>query len=452
MLVFILPGLYPHLSENTATSIKRVFSDALPVIIPSEEVTASILNETLAREIGPWFMTLHAGDSVQPHAKVEIERWLATYNDRSAGYTINPVSNTDQPAAAKNRLIPSLRFPRGPLLWRTKIVMNGETPGYKTREQLPFQKYVLIDKQYELSTRYEWTEVDSKGILYHQRTAPAWMKESEEWLALLPLIQAAAQGPSQPPRVGCSPLVTIALCTYNDGVYLPWAVRSVLAQTCGTWELVILDDGSTDAETADYLMKLPRDSRIKLVRQEDNTGKSRALNRILHMAKAPWLLELDADDWLAPDALELLLREAGRVQNAAVIYGNHAEWLERANKQLVYQGVKAAHSPLSSQMLLNDAPAVAPRMFNVSVIKQQNGWDHKTLYEGRLYEDIGLLFKLSKTSKLHHVPETLYHRRLRMSSMTHRYPHRYLAWKNSIIDKLNHSESTNESERQNAHE
>lgn len=139
------------------------------------------------------------------------------------------------------------------------------------------------------------------------------------------------------------------------------------------------------------------------------------------------------------------------MQNAAVIYGDHMEWLERSNKELVYQGVKAAPFPLSSLLLLNDAPAVAPRMFNVSIIKQQKGWDHNTLYEGRLYEDIGLLFKLSKTRKLHHVPEALYHRRLRKASMTHRYPHRYPAWKSSLIDKLNESELANHSEGQNAH-
>ncbi|MGG4106112.1 glycosyltransferase family 2 protein [Paenibacillus lautus] len=233
------------------------------------------------------------------------------------------------------------------------------------------------------------------------------MKETEEWQAVLPLLQAGSQEQSQPPVVSCPPLVTIALCTYNDGSYLPWAVRSVLAQTFGGWELVILDDGSTDAETAHYLMRVPQDNRIKLIRQENNTGKSRALNRILNLAKAPWLLELDADDWLAPDALEILMREAGGQQNTAVVYANHMEWLERANKQLVYQGVKVAPSSLSPYVLLQNAPAVAPRMFNVSILKQVDGWDHHTLFEGRLYEDIGQLMKLSNTHKLYHVPEAL---------------------------------------------
>lgn len=434
MLVFILPGLYPHLSENTASTVQRVFSYAQPIEIPSEEEAAAIMNETLAREMGPWFMTLYAGDSLQPHAEKEIERWVETYNDRSAGYIMNPVSNTDPPAAAKHRLIPSFRFPRGPLLWRTKIVMSGETPGFKTREQLPFQKYVLIDKQYELSTRYEWTEVDSDGVLYPQRAAPAWMKESEEWNALSPLLHAAASVQYIDERQH-SPIVTIALCTYNDGEYLPWAIRSVLSQTVTAWELIIVDDHSND-NTSSILAKLPVDSRIIKVRQEQNLGKAHALNRALQMARGSWFLELDADDWMSPDCLEVLLHEACREQNVGVFYANHVEWLERMNKQLLYQGIRTGPSHFSSRRLLAEAVAVAPRMFNVSVLKQIGGWNTLVLFEGRLYEDIEMLSKVSCFHPVHHVPQPLYHRRLRSSSMTHRHLNYYEKWKNSMSDIL----------------
>ncbi|MCI1776810.1 MAG: glycosyltransferase family 2 protein [Paenibacillus lautus] len=454
MLVFILPGLYPHLSENTATSVKRTLIYAFTIVIPSEEETGAIMNDALAQTNDPWFMTLFAGDALLPQARIEMERWLTRSSDRSAGYMINQGAITNGTSAAKNRRASSSPMPRGPVLWRTKYVMDGQnsqTSGFAAKDQLPFQKYVLIDKQLQLSTRYEWTEVDSEGILYDQRAAPAWMKQTEEWESLFPLLQAGAQA-SQAPIAVRPPLVTIGLCTYNDGAYLPWAVRSVLAQTSADWELIIYDDGSTDEDTANYRRNLPPDSRIKLVRQEANTGKWRALNQILNMAAAPWLLELDADDWLAPRALEFLLRGAEEEQQAAVIYANHVEWLERTNQQLVLQGVKAAPSSLSPGVLLNDASAVAPRMFNVSMLKQLRGWDHQAFYDGKLYEDIGQLMKLSSTHKLHHVPEALYHRRLRRSSMTHRHPGHYMLWKNSLLGKTHALENGHQSKGQNTHE
>lgn len=435
MLVFILPGLNPHLSENTAASVQRVFSYAKTIVIPKEEEAAAIMNETLSLEIDPWFMTLYAGDSVQPHANKEIERWLSTCSDRSAGCIMNPVSITGQPALSIHSHLPSSPFPRGPLLWHTEMVMNGQIPGFTTKEQLPFQKYVLIDKQIQLSTRFEWTEVDSDGILYHQRTAPAWMREAEEWNAISPLLHASTRVQYIDERKN-SPIVTIALCTYNDGEYLPWAIRSVLSQTITAWELIIVDDGSSD-DTSSILARLPVDSRINTVRQNQNLGKAHALNRALQMARGSWFLELDADDWMSPDCLEVLLHEACKEQNVGVFYANHVEWLERMNKQLLYQGIRTGPSHFSSRQLLAEAVAVAPRMFNVSILKQVGGWNTMVPFEGRLYEDIEMLSKVSCFHPVHHVPQPLYHRRLRSSSMTHRHLNYYEKWKNAMSDILN---------------
>ncbi|MDH6674859.1 hypothetical protein M2277_005558 [Paenibacillus sp. LBL] len=440
MLVFILPGTHSQLSESTLSSVQRVFPDARPIVIPSEERAAWVMNEALSVEMFPWFMTLYAGDDVQPHAKIDLERWLRTTSDQLAGFILNPVHTLGQPHVSSSRAASPPRIPRGPLIWRTQAVMNGHQKGFATKDQLPFQKYVLIDKQLQLSGQYEWSEIDCQAILCHHRRAPAWMKEAEEWLAVSPLLLAAAHTHSQRAEAVSPPLVTIALCTYNDSEYLTWAVRSVLVQSCKDWELVILDDGSTSEETEACLQHLPKDSRITIVRQQKNRGKAHALNRILHLSHARWLLELDADDWLAPNALEVLLREAHRVQHADVIYGNHVEWLERANKQLVYQRVHTAPSSLHCDSLRNDAYAIAPRMFNVSSLKQVKGWNEDMLFEGRLYEDIDLLSRLSLHHKLYHVPESIYHRRLRSSSTTHRHPLHYSAWRNSTKDVFNELE------------
>ncbi|MGE7056426.1 glycosyltransferase family 2 protein, partial [Paenibacillus glucanolyticus] len=76
MLIFILPGTHSQLSESTLSSVQRVFPDARPIVIPSEERAAWVMNEALSVEMFPWFMTLYAGDNVQPHAKIDLERWL----------------------------------------------------------------------------------------------------------------------------------------------------------------------------------------------------------------------------------------------------------------------------------------------------------------------------------------------------------------------------------------
>ena len=434
MLVFILPGLYPHLSENTVSSVLRVFSNARPIVIQNERESAAIMNEALSDNLNtPWFMTLCAGDTVQPMANKEIERWLQTCADGSAGFILTSATKTVQPIALHKRPVPNFHTPRGPLLWRTSIVMNGQTPGFSSTDQLPFQKYVLIDKQVQLTSHYECKEVDSDGILYHHRAAPPWMKEAEEWNAISPLLHA----PSRVQTINekqIPPIVTIALCTFNDGEYLPWAIRSVLSQTITDWELIIVDDHSID-DTPSILAGLPIDKRINKVRLHQNLGKAHALNLALQMARGAWFLELDADDWLSPDILEVLLHEANREPNVGVLYANHFEWVERLNKQLLYQGVRTGPSRLSAERLLVEAMAVAPRMFNISVIKQLGGWNTSVPFEGRLYEDIEMLSKVSSFHPVY-IPQPLYHRRIRSSSMTHRHLNHYEKWKNSMSDIL----------------
>ncbi len=81
---------------------------------------------------------------------------------------------------------------------------------------------------------------------------------------------------------------------YNKAPYVGKAVESVLAQTWGEWELVVVDDGSKDG-SGDIVLKY-NDPRIRLHRQE-NAGVSVARNTGVAMATAPYVCFLDADDW-----------------------------------------------------------------------------------------------------------------------------------------------------------
>ncbi|WP_428484379.1 glycosyltransferase family 2 protein [Rhodopila sp.] len=97
--------------------------------------------------------------------------------------------------------------------------------------------------------------------------------------------------------------VGLVIPAFNVAAWLGDAIRSVLNQAFQDWSLVVVDDGSTDA-TADVVASFP-DPRIHLIRQA-NAGVSAARNRGLAHLNAEAILFLDADDWLAPDALAIL--------------------------------------------------------------------------------------------------------------------------------------------------
>jgi len=105
------------------------------------------------------------------------------------------------------------------------------------------------------------------------------------------------------------PIISVIIPAYNQSRYLSQAVQSVLAQSLADWEMVIIDDGSTDDTRAVALSII--DPRIHYIYQE-NRGLSAARNTGIRHSTAPYLTFLDSDDLFLPEKLELLLAEMER--------------------------------------------------------------------------------------------------------------------------------------------
>ena len=99
--------------------------------------------------------------------------------------------------------------------------------------------------------------------------------------------------------------VSVIIPCYNYARFLPDAVASVLAQTFTNWELIVVDDGSTDATltTAQQLMAQHPDRHIRLLHQP-NQGNAAARNTGAERAAGEYIMYLDADDLIAPTYLE----------------------------------------------------------------------------------------------------------------------------------------------------
>ena len=101
------------------------------------------------------------------------------------------------------------------------------------------------------------------------------------------------------------PRISVVIATYNRAGTLPRAVASVLAQDDADFELIIIDDASTDDTTA-YLTSLT-DPRIVARRAQSNLGPSGARNFGLELARAPLVAFLDSDDAYLPHRLSVPL-------------------------------------------------------------------------------------------------------------------------------------------------
>lgn len=103
------------------------------------------------------------------------------------------------------------------------------------------------------------------------------------------------------------PEISVILPVFNGEEFIGKAIESVLAQTFEDFELIIVDDGSSDS-SPDIINSFS-DERITIISQS-NQGPGAARNNALKIAKGEYVMYLDSDDWFCPDALEVAFNEA----------------------------------------------------------------------------------------------------------------------------------------------
>ncbi len=117
--------------------------------------------------------------------------------------------------------------------------------------------------------------------------------------------QSGSGATGTPPRVA-SPRVSVLMPVYNGGAFVRRALDSLWAQIFTDWELVIVDDGSTD-ETAATLAPYIDDPRVSLLRFSENAGLGAALNTAMDAVHADLIAYLPADDVYYPEHLMSLV-------------------------------------------------------------------------------------------------------------------------------------------------
>jgi glycosyltransferase involved in cell wall biosynthesis len=102
------------------------------------------------------------------------------------------------------------------------------------------------------------------------------------------------------------PLVTIGLPVYNAWPFLTTCLRSIFTQTLKDWELVIVDDGSSDESVA--TLQRIRDARVRTLFAKQRQGLAAGLNQITTLANGKYIARMDADDLMHPERLERQVR------------------------------------------------------------------------------------------------------------------------------------------------
>ena len=116
-------------------------------------------------------------------------------------------------------------------------------------------------------------------------------------------------------RKNFSPLITVYITNFNYGRYLNKSIKSVLSQTYLNYELIIIDDGSTD-NSKNIIEKYRHLKNVKIIYQK-NRGLNFTNNIALNLSRGKYITRLDADDWLDENFLQVMVNNLKKIKKLA---------------------------------------------------------------------------------------------------------------------------------------
>jgi GT2 family glycosyltransferase len=170
-----------------------------------------------------------------------------------------------------------------------------------------------------------------------------------------------------------APLVSVVIATHNRRRLLAEAVATVFEQTFPDWELIVVDDASSD-DTPAYLASFD-DARVRAIRLPEHGERSVARNRGLHEARGEFVMFLDDDDLLRPGALAML-SDALRADPAAVAATAPCRVMqERGDSFKVYWPAGAQRRVIWRELLFGFWANSGQNLYRAAVVRELGGFD-----------------------------------------------------------------------------
>ena len=217
------------------------------------------------------------------------------------------------------------------------------------------------------------------------------------------------------------PIVTVLLPVYNGERYLRAAVESILHQTFESFELLIVDDGSTDGTEA--ICRSFTDPRIRVVRHETNAGLVSALNSVIDLIATKYVARMDADDVSLPDRLA---RQVAFLESRSDIAAC-GSWARELVDGRLRDIMRLPTGEYLRQTAWRPVPIFHPTAcLRTEVLRELR---YRTDYVHA--EDYDLWLRLCRLHRIDNVPKVLLHYRIHQASVSHAYPalQRSSAWR-----------------------
>jgi len=208
------------------------------------------------------------------------------------------------------------------------------------------------------------------------------------------------------------PLFSILVANYNNGRFLMEAIESVKSQSYSNWEIVIVDDGSTD-NSKELYGKLLSDNRIHIHYNDKNRGCGYTKHRLVLLASGDYCGFLDPDDVILPDAIKVTMNALMESQETVLTLSRHYLCDEEMN--VIQESRKLVLNEGESYFEHHDYRAEVFAGFRKDAYLRTEGIDINARTGG---DDADLFFKLEEQGKIAILDDITYKYRRHNKSMT----------------------------------
>ncbi len=209
------------------------------------------------------------------------------------------------------------------------------------------------------------------------------------------------------------PIISVLMSVYNGQTYVAEAVESILAQTFGEFEFLIIDDGSKDDSPAIVRRYEQKDKRIKFV-SRTNKGLTKTLNELFAKSRGEFVARMDCDDVALPQRFALQVEALGKDPGLVCVGGNF-QLIDGQGRLLTTLRPPPDDATIQKQALAGHGAICHPAaMIRREALLKISGYDE----EFKIAQDLDLWLRLGEVGKLGNVPRTVLKFRLHEGSVS----------------------------------
>lgn len=222
------------------------------------------------------------------------------------------------------------------------------------------------------------------------------------------------------------PRVSVVVPVYNAQAYLAEAMDSILGQTFFDFEVIVIDDGSTDKSKEILEKYAADDTRVRLVSRE-NKGVTATLNEGISLSRGTYIARMDADDITLPDRFEKQVEFLDRHSDTVVV-GGQVILIDPNGQILCEMDLPCTHAEIDGRHMGSIGSVIfhPATMIRANALRQCNGYDEKA----EAAEDFDLWLRMAEIGKLANLetPVLLYRQHLQSVGYAKRRRQRLSTW------------------------